>query len=469
MSSDHQAPFQAAFQHADRFRRSIQDRSPLPDGDFPSLMAAFDGPTPEVGSDSSTVIESLVRAAEPGLMGTAGRRFFGWVIGASHPAGVAADWLTSAWGQNSGNYPVSPAAAVAEQVATGWLLDLLRLPSEASVGFVSGATLANFVGLVAARGHVLRKVDWDVEADGLFGAPPVAVFIGAEAHATVFSSLRLMGFGDRRVIQVESDGEGRMNLPNLAVALNNHSGPAIVIAQAGHINSGAFDPVGAIADLAHEHEAWVHVDGAFGLWARACPSRASLAEGVEKADSWATDGHKWLQTPYDSGYAIVRDPEAHRRAMTIAASYLSSSSDGIRDPAQYVPELSRRARGFATWAVIKALGKQGIASMVDRHCNLARLFARLLAEEPGVRIHNDVVLNQVVVSFGPSDSEEERDHWTREVIAALQEDGTCFAAGTQWQERWMLRLSVISGPTTEADIRASADAIIKIWRRVQDA
>ncbi len=469
MSSDHQAPFQSAFQHADRFRREVQARSPLPEGDFTSLMAAFNGPTPEEGSDTSAVIEALVRAAEPGLMGTAGGRFFGWVIGASHPAGVAADWLTSAWGQNSGNYPVSPAAAVAEQVAAHWLLDLLNLPLEASVGFVSGATLANFVGLVAARGHVLRQAHWDVEADGLFGAPPVAVFIGAQAHATVFSSLRLMGFGDRRVIQVESDTEGRMRLAALELALKDHTGPAVVVAQAGHINSGAFDPVGAIADLAHEHDAWVHVDGAFGLWARACPNRASLADGVEMADSWATDGHKWLQTPYDSGYAIVRDPEAHRRALTIAASYLTTSTDGIRDPAQYVPELSRRARGFATWSVIKAMGRKGIAAMVERHCRLARLFARLLGEEPGVRIHNDVVLNQVVVSFGLGDSGEERDRRTREVIAGLQEDGVCFAAGTRWQERWMLRLSVISGPTTEDDVRASAASILGVWRRVRTA
>jgi glutamate/tyrosine decarboxylase-like PLP-dependent enzyme len=396
-----------------------------------------------------------------------GPRFFGWVIGASHPVGVAADWLTAAWGQNAGNHVASPAAAAAETVAAKWLLDLLDLPRDASVGFVTGATIASFVCLAAARGAVLRRVGWNVEADGLFGAPPIYVLIGDDAHTSVFSALQFLGLGHDRVVRIATDAQGRMLNADVAQAIAACAGPAIIVAQAGQLNTGAFDPISEIVPLARQCGAWVHVDGAFGLWARACQAKAHLAAGFEAADSWATDGHKWLQTPYDCGYAIVRDAEAHRSAMTIAASYLPPVAEGERDPSHFVPELSRRARGFATWATIRHLGRDGIAAMVAEHCRLAALMAVRLAHEPDVFVLNDVVLNQVIVRFGARDADAAADRVTLETIQRVQADGTCFAGGARWRDRWVMRLSVISAPTAEADIERTCDAICAAWRSVR--
>ena len=391
----------------------------------------------------------------------AGSRFFGWVIGASHPMGVAADWLTSAWGQNAANHVASPAAAAAETVAARWLLDILDLPPEASVGFVTGATAANHVCLAAARGSVLRRFGWDVEGDGLFGAPPIHVVVGDDAHTTVFSALQFLGLGHNRVIRVAADAQGRMLLPAFEQTMASlPPGPVIVVMQAGQLNTGGFDPA-AIVAIAHARGAWVHVDGAFGLWARACPRVAYLAQGLEDADSWATDGHKWLQTPYDCGYAIVREAEAHRTAMTIAASYLPPVAEGERDPSHFVPELSRRARGFATWAMIRHLGRDGIAAMVDRHCRLAAQMAADLAQETGILIVNDVVLNQIILRFGGDDA------LTTETIAHIQAHGILFAGGARWRDQWVMRLSVISGPTTEADAEMACAAIRSAWRAVR--
>jgi glutamate/tyrosine decarboxylase-like PLP-dependent enzyme len=306
-----------------------------------------------------------------------------------------------------------------------------------------------------------------VEAKGLFGAPPLRVLIGAEAHSTVFSALQYLGLGQERVTKIAVDHQGAMLPEAFAQAMQDASADAgvIVVTQAGQLNTGAFDPHAAIIAAAHAHaNSWVHVDGAFGLWARACPSRAALARGIEAADSWATDGHKWLQTPYDCGYAIVRDGAAHRRAMTIAASYLPVVSDGERDPSHYVPELSRRARGFATWAMLRYLGRDGIAEMVERHCRLARLMADLLSREDGVAVLNDVVLNQVILRFGAQETVEIGDALTLKTIAAVQRDGTCFAGGARWQGQWVMRLSVIGGETDEDDARHSARAIADIWR-----
>lgn len=461
----HDAMLRRAAECALTFRRALGDRPQRPAMSFTEMRKMFAAPLSEPGCEAAAAIDELVALAEPGLGAMAGPRFFGWVVGASHPIGVAADWLTSAWGQNCGGHTITPAAAACEEVAASWLLDLLDLPRDCSVGFATGATVANLTCLAAARGEVLRRAGWDVESDGLFGAPPIQVIVSDEAHASVFSALQVLGLGRNRVTRIPTDAMGRMDLDRFAGAIGGCAGPAVVIVQAGQLNTGAFDPIGDIADIAHRHDAWVHVDGAFGLWARACRATAPLAAGVDRADSWATDGHKWLQLPYDCGFAIVRDEEAHRRAMSIAASYLPNASEGERNPSHYVPELSRRARGFAAWAVIRALGRQGIAMMIERHCRIARHMAQALAAEPGVRILNEVVLNQVVVRFGSSDPAD--DLLTGRVIERIQAEGTCFAAGAQWKGLWIMRLSVVSWATTEWDADRSVAAIIGAWRAVQ--
>ena len=454
---------------ASHFREELDRQLQRPTQTYAQSLAAFEAPTPERGSEGQAVISELAELAAPGLHAMPGSRFFGWVIGASHEVGVAADWLTSAWGQNAGNHTAAPAAAAAESVAARWLLDILTLPPEASVGFVTGCTMANFVCLAAARGEVLRCLGWDVEADGLFGAPPIRVMLGEDAHSTVFSALHYLGLGRQRVTTIPTDSQGAMLPEPFAEAMADSSAdPAvIVIAQAGQINTGAFDPFPEILKAARTHpNCWLHVDGAFGLWARACPDLAHLTAGIEGADSWATDGHKWLQTPYDCGYAIVRDADAHRSAMTIAASYLPPVSEGERDPSNYVPELSRRARGFSTWAMLKHLGREGISAMVDRHCRLARMVAKELEAVDGVEIMNEVVLNQIAIRFGSGVPVEVGDDITRKVISAVQEEGVCFAGGANWKGRWIMRFSLIGFPCTEADALRSAGSIARNARAI---
>jgi glutamate/tyrosine decarboxylase-like PLP-dependent enzyme len=456
-----------AHEAAIRYRTTIGSRPQRPAADYATLRAAARTPTPERGTAADETIASLIEFAEPGLHAMTGPRFFGWVIGGSHPVGVAADWLASAWGQNVGNHLASPSAAVAEETAARWLLDILGLPATASVGFTTGATMANFTCLAAARSLVLERAGWDVEDRGLFGAPEIDVVIGDDAHATVFSALRMLGLGQGRVRRVATDDQGRMRTDAFRAVLDECKGPIIAVAQAGQINTGAIDPVGALADALAGRNAWLHVDGAFGLWARACPETAPLAAGVAKADSWATDGHKWLQTPYDTGYAIVRHPEPHRRAMTTAASYLPSAAGDERDPSHYVPELSRRARGFATWAIIRHLGRAGIAAMVGRHCRIARNMASRLAAEDGIAILNDVTLNQAIVRFGADRSDEAGDALTRRTIDLIQQDGTCFVGGAQWRGRWAMRLSVIGWSTSDEDGERAVDAILAAYRRAR--
>jgi glutamate/tyrosine decarboxylase-like PLP-dependent enzyme len=460
------AVFQKVASYATDYRSAVEADPPRPLA-YANLLRAFEAPLPETGDPAMQVVTDLVRLAEPGLHATTGPRFFGWVIGASHPVGVAADWLTSVWGQNAGNHTASPAAAASETVSARWLIELLGLPREASVGFVTGATIANFVCLAAARGEVLRRVGWDVEARGLFGAPPITVLIGADAHATVFSALQFLGLGHERVVRVATGEDGTMVPAAFAEALHASSGPTIAVLQAGQMNTGAFDPFRTLIPEARARGAWVHVDGAFGLWARAAPGYDQLADGVELADSWATDGHKWLQTPYDSGYAIVRDAQAHRRAMTIAASYLPAVSAGERDPSHFVPELSRRARGFATWAMMRHLGRDGIATMVADHCRLARRIADELRTEPGIHVMNDVVLNQIVVRFGDAGISDPADRLTIRTIERIQSDGVCFMGGTRWRDRWMMRISVISGRTTLADEDRTVAAIRSAFAAVK--
>lgn len=459
----------AAMERAVAFRESVSDRPQHPFATYETIRAAADAPTPEEGLAGEAVIAELAAFAEPGLSVMTGPRFFGWVLGASHIVGVAADWLTGAWGQNAGNHHASPSAAAAEEVAARWLLDILGLPSECSVGFATGATMANFTCLAAARSKVLGDVGWDVEAEGLNGAPRVDVLIGDDAHTTVFAGLQMLGFGHAGARRIATDDTGRIRVDDFRRVLDDCKGPVIAIAQAGQINTGAFDPVGEMAEAVHARGGWLHVDGAFGLWARACPEKAYLTRGVEAADSWATDGHKWLQTPYDCGYAMVRHPEYHRRAMTAAATYLPEAAADERDPTHLVPELSRRARGFATWAMIRHLGRKGIADMVARHCRIAARMAAALAAEPGVSVLNDVVLNQVILRFGEIASPEEADRLTERVIERVRSGGVCFLGGARWRDRWVMRLSVISWLTTEMDGDASVAAIIEAWRAVRAA
>ncbi len=466
MSDELRALFCRAVEHGARFRETLPASSARPAVDYHGMRERLSAPTPETGTNAGTIIEELADLAAPGLMPTVGPRFFAWVMGASNPAGVAADMLVSAWGQNAGYQSTAPAAAAFEEVAERWLLDILDLPAESGIGFSTGATVANGTCLAAARTGTLLRAGWDPDADGLFGAPPVHVLIGADAHSSLFSSLQLIGFGRKRVITIDTDDQGRMLPAALEAAIRPLSGPKVVIAQAGQINTGAFDPFVDIVAIGHAHDAWVHVDGAFGLWARATPERKHLTAGIEGADSWVTDGHKWLQAPYDCGFAIVRHRDALTAAMTQWSSYLPSIAQGDRVPSNYVPELSRRARGVPVWALIRHFGRQGIAEMVERHCRLARRFADLLAAEPGVRVLNHVVLNQVIVNFGTGDAVA-RKAATEAVIAKTLASGTCYVAGAAWRGDWVMRLSVSSGETTEADIDLSAAAIIDGWRAVQ--
>jgi glutamate/tyrosine decarboxylase-like PLP-dependent enzyme len=446
-----------------RFLETLPGRPVAARGDLASLRRALGGALPSTGADAAAVIEDLAAAAEPGLMASAGPRYFGFVIGGSLPAALAADWLTTAWDQNAGLYACGPAAAVVEEVSAAWLLELFGLPPTASVGFVTGCQMANFTGIAAGRHAVLERAGWDVEEDGLIGAPAINVVVGDEAHVTVLTALRMLGLGSRRVVRVAADGQGRMKPDALRAALAGLTGPTIVCAQAGNVNSGAFDPVGEIADATHERGGWVHVDGAFGLWAAASPDLQQHTRGVERADSWATDGHKWLNVPYDCGLAIVRDAAAHKTAMTGRAAYLIQSSGSERDPQDWTPEFSRRARGFPVYAALKSLGRSGVADLVDRCCRLARRMADRLAAAPGVRILNEVVLNQVLVRF-EAPAGGDADAFTKAVIARVQREGTCWMAGSRWHGVDVMRISVSNWSTEEPDIDRSAEAILAAAR-----
>jgi len=457
-----------ALERAATYGRRFRDtRRPLhPTADARELRRRFDIGLPDAGRDALAVLEDLIAASEPGLVGNTDPRFFAWVMGSSHPAGVAAEWLTSIWGQNAGIFQTAPAAAIAEEVTGKWLLDLLDLPRESSVGFTTGATMAAFICLAAARGEVLRRAGHDFDAEGLQGAPDLAVLISADAHASNFAALRYLGFGARNLVQLPTDGQGVLDAHALGVALAARRGPTIVVCQAGQINSGAFDRFDAIADLAADHGAWMHVDGAFGLWARAVPELKALASGVERADSWAVDGHKWLQIPYDSGFAIVRDADAHRRAMDISASYLSESPGDGRNPTHYNPELSRRARGFAAWMMIQVLGRQGIAGLVRGHCACAALIAERCRAVDGIEVLNEVRLNQVVLSFRGKEDDRGADSLAQRMADALNATGRFFLRTAEWKGRQVLRISVIANGTDRAIAEELADAIGTAWRKI---
>jgi glutamate/tyrosine decarboxylase-like PLP-dependent enzyme len=394
---------------------------------------------------------------------SAGPRYFGFVVGGSLPAALAADWLTSAWDQNACFHVMSPAASVAEEVAGRWLVELLGLPEATSVGFTSGATMASFTGLAAGRHALLARAGWDVERRGLFGAPELPVIVGDEAHATIHAALQLLGLGRDRVTRIPADEQGRMRPDALAKALEDLDRPALVVAQAGNVNTGAFDPLPPIAAAVRANGGWLHVDGAFGLWAAADPARRRLVDGLALADSWTADAHKWLNVPYDSGLAFVADPAAHHAAMTMSASYYVESTGAERDGYNWVPESSRRARGFTIWAALRSLGRTGVAAMVARHCSLASRFALGLDGAPGVRILNDVVLNQVLVRFDdPSGDGAAGDARTDAVIAAVQADGTMWAGGTTWHGLRAMRISVSGWATGEDDVDRSVAAVRRI-------
>lgn len=459
--------FTQAARHAAKFREARSNGMQRAENDYAAEIALFSADLPKSGLPAEQVLEELVTKASPGLQLMVGPRFFAWVVGGSHPMGVAADFLTSAWGQNAGNHVAAPAAAAAELVAGQWLLELLDLPREASVGFVTGATMANFTCLAAARSAVLRARGWDADAMGLFSAPPISVLIGDDAHATVFSALQFLGLGHDRVVRIPTDRQGRIVPEAFENACAGIHGPAIAILQAGQINTGGFDNFRRLIPAARRCGAWVHVDGAFGLWANTVEAKRHLRAGVGEADSWASDGHKWLQTPYDCGYAIVRDADSHHRAMTIAASYLPMAEQGERDPSHYVPELSRRARGFATWAMIRHLGRDGISAMIDRNCRAAALLADRVSAVPGIAVLNDVVLNQAIVRFGSDSEPEEADRMTDSVIALLRERGEIFVGGAVWRGRKVMRFSVSNFQTDEKQASWAADAIIRAFHDVE--
>jgi glutamate/tyrosine decarboxylase-like PLP-dependent enzyme len=435
---------------ARRYLETLQTRSVAPTST--ESLAELEEPLPPAASDPVETLALLDRAVSPATMAMAGPRFFGFVIGGSLPVALAANWLAGAWDQNAGLYESTPGVSRLEEIALRWLIELFDFPPATGGGFVTGATTANFTALAAARHAVLENAGWNVEAEGLFGSPPVTVITGEEAHPTLLKSLGMLGLGRSRVRRVPVDAQGRMR----ADALPKFAGPTILCLQAGNVNTGAFDPFEPLIEKAHAAGAWVHVDGAFGLWAKAAPSLKPLARGLERADSWATDAHKWLNVPYDSGLAFSRDARALSAAMAVTAEYLPSQSPH-RNPCDFTPELSRRARGVEVWAALRSLGRAGLAELFERNCRQAARFADGL-RAAGYAILNEVVLNQVLVAFGDAER-------TRSVIAALQKEGTCWCGVTVWQGRTAMRISLSSWATTDADVERSLDAMLRVAAR----
>ncbi|HLZ11974.1 MAG TPA: aminotransferase class V-fold PLP-dependent enzyme [Candidatus Acidoferrum sp.] len=436
-----------------RYVESVAERRVSPGADALAGLAKFREKLPEGPTEARRVVEMLDEVGSPATMASTGPRYFGFVIGGTLPAALAANWLAGAWGQNVALRAMSPVAAELEDVVLGWICDALRLPTDCDGGFVTCATAANFCGLAAARTSLLAREGWDVESDGLFGAPPIEVIVGEEYHASMQKALSMVGFGKNRVTRVPTDAQGRMRLDKLPKI----SARSVVCIQAGNVNTGAFDPAEAICKRAKEAGAWVHVDGAFGLWARVSPKYDGLTRGLEMADSWATDAHKWLNVGYDSGVVLVKDGTALKRAMAMSAAYLQGGAQ--REPMHHVPDSSRRARGVELWAALKSLGRSGVRELVERTCALANLFAEKL-REAGYEILHDVMLNQALVSFG-------NDEKTREVIRRVQEEGTCWCGGTVWQGRAAMRISVSSWATTREDIEKSAASVIQQAKEIE--
>jgi glutamate/tyrosine decarboxylase-like PLP-dependent enzyme len=443
-----------AAERAINYLENLSTRPVAPSPEAIANLVKLDQPLPEGPDEPEHILKQLDELGSPATMATAGSRFFGFVIGGSLPVTLAANWLAGAWDQNSALYNIAPATAFLEQICKRWLVELFGLPPECEAAFVTGATMANFTALAAARNAVLTRAGWNVEADGLFDAPPITVVVGAEAHPTLFKSLGMLGLGRNRTIKVPADSQGRLRA-DLLPAIN---GPTIVCTQAGNVNTGAFDPISEICEAAHRQGAWVHVDGAFGLWAMAVPSMQNLTAGMENADSWATDFHKWLNVPYDSGLALVRDSDALCHAMAVTAEYLPTDST-YRNPSDFVPELSRRARGVEVWAAMQYLGRSGVVEMIERTCRHARHFAEGL-RAAGYEVLNEVVLNQVLVAFGDAEM-------TNRVIAGIQHDSTSWCGGTVWHGRTAMRISVSGWATTDEDVEKSLEAMVKVAKQAK--
>src|SRR6478736_244839 len=450
----------AAAGHARRWLESQQSRPIDPARSAAELAADFGGPLPSGGTPAAEVVDYLAEKAEPGLMAMPSGRFFGWVIGGTLPAALASDWLVSAWDQNAGLRYATPATAAIEEAAGQWVLELLGLPSGADVGFVTGATMANFTGMAAARWRLLADAGWDLDRDGLSGAPRIRCFVGRERHDTVDVALRYLGLG--QPAQVDADGQGRLVPEALDAALASGSGPALVCLQAGNLHSGAFDPFPEAIAVARKHGAWVHIDGAFGLWAAAAPELRHLTQGFEEADSWGTDAHKTLNVPYDCGIAIVRDPSALRAAMGLHASYLVHDAEGPGDPFEKVPELSRRARGVPVWAALKSLGRGGVAAQVAGLAAAAAAIADCLAALDGVEVLNDVGYTQVCIAFGDNET-------TRAVTARIIEEGKVWMSGSHWRDRDILRVSVSNWHTAGEDVATAVEAVRSALAAVKDS
>jgi glutamate/tyrosine decarboxylase-like PLP-dependent enzyme len=437
------------------FLDELPDRKVANEVDLDALREAMGGRVPEHGTPAEDVIARLDATVRPAVVANAGPRFFGFVIGGVHPIALAADWLVATWDANHGLYVLGPAASVAEETAGRWVLELLGLPTSASFAFVTGGQMANFTALAAARNEVLRRAGWDVETQGLHGSPGIDIVASDESHITVHRALRYLGIGTGPVRKVESDAQGRMRPESLRSALAECRHPVIVCAQAGDVNSGAFDPFEEIVPIVRERNGWLHVDGAFGLWAAVSAKHRLLTRGVDGADSWAVDAHKWLNVPQDCGIAIVAHPEAHRASMSTSTAYLVKSEGSGRDPVDWNPEFSRRARAIPVYATLLHLGRAGIADLVDRCCALSRRMVERLCASPDVQVLNDVVLNQALIRF------RDDDETTREVIARVQRDGTCWLGGTVWKGAAAMRISIISASTTEIDVDRSAEAILR--------
>lgn len=461
MSEQDDLKLAAARGVAYRARRNANPVYPQLSAD--ELRARFDVGLPDTGRAGEEILNQLADAAEAGLVGLTGDAFYGWVMGSSNSVGVGADWMAAAWGQNAAIFQSAPSAAIAEEVSGKWLIDLLGLPSQSSIAFTTGATMASYICLAAARTHVLAQIGWDIEAKGQFGAPEITVCVSTEAHTAIFAVLRYLGFGHQRLTMIEADDQGRMIPDDLKAKLDSVDGPKIIIAQAGHINTGSCDDFAALNAIAKTHNAWLHIDGAFGLWAKASPEYSHLCAGAENADSWAVDGHKWLQIPYESGFGIVRHPEAHRRAMTLSAGYLNESRDDGRNPTDFVPEISRRARGFAVWAVLQNLGRNGVAEIVAGNCANARRLAEQLCTVPGIRILHAVTLNQIALVFKDTNGQSR----TGEVVAALQANGRWFLKDAVWRDETIMRLSFSSTTKTDAQIDAFGAAIVESWTKIR--
>jgi glutamate/tyrosine decarboxylase-like PLP-dependent enzyme len=436
---------------AEKYLAASLQNPVFPTAETIQQLQAFDEPLQDNPVAAQDVLHLLDSKGSPATVKVSGGRYFGFVIGGSLPAALQAKLLATVWDQNACLYVLSPVAALLEEIASRWLVNLLGLPAQTGVGFVTGATMGNFTGLLAARHALLKKAGWDAEAQGLFHAPEITVITGDEVHVSLLKALNMTGFGRERIIRVPTDSQGRI----IASKIPQTEGPTLLCLQAGNVNTGAIDPLEEICTNKKDN-VWIHVDGAFGLWAAVSEKTKHLVKGIELADSLATDAHKWLNVPYDCGLVFVKEQENLFKALSASAAYLPEV--GKRDPYQYVPEISREARGVPVWAALKSLGKKGLADLIDRNCRQARAFADGL-NKAGFAILNDVVLNQVLVQFGDAET-------TLEVIRKIQEDGTCWCGGTVWQGKTAMRISVSSWATTDEDVQLSLDAMIKVARQV---